>query len=61
MESAVLAKREIYFVAKGLDTAAKVYLNQVLIGNVDNMFIRYKWPVKQYLQVNVSTFYRDIM
>jgi beta-mannosidase len=37
-------------VAKGIDTVSRVYINDKLIGTTDNMFVRYKFDVKQVLK-----------
>ncbi len=36
--------------AKGIDTVSRVYINDKLIGTTDNMFVRYKFDVKQVLK-----------
>ncbi len=36
--------------AKGIDTVSGVYINDKLIGKTDNMFVRYKFDVKQVLK-----------
>ena len=35
----------------GVDTVSKIYINNLLIGTTDNMFIRYKFDVKSLLKV----------
>ncbi len=40
----------MYLVAKGIDTVSSVYINDKLIGTTDNMFVRYKFDVKQVLK-----------
>ncbi len=36
--------------ADGIDTVSNVYINDKLIGTTDNMFVRYKFDVKQVLK-----------
>ncbi len=36
--------------AKGIDTVSSVYINDKLIGTTDNMFVRYKFDIKQVLK-----------
>jgi len=45
-----LSKESVHLVAKGIDTVSNVYINDKLIGQTDNMFIRYKFDVKQVLK-----------
>jgi len=37
-------------VAQGIDTASNIYVNDKLVGTTDNMFVRYKFDVKQTLK-----------
>ncbi len=37
-------------VAKGIDTVSRIYINDKLIGTTDNMFVKYKFDVKQVLK-----------
>ena len=48
----LLAKSNINFVFKGLDTYADVYLNDSLILSADNMFREWKIDCKKYLKEN---------
>jgi len=50
-----LSKESVHLVAKGIDTVSSVYINEQLIGQTDNMFVRYKFDVKQTLKVGVNT------
>jgi len=45
-----LSKESVHLVAKGIDTVSNVYINDKLIGQTDNMFIRYKFDVKEALK-----------
>ena len=47
----MLKYSEIELVAEGLDTVAMVTLNDVNLGNVDNMFRRHIWSSKAHLKV----------
>lgn len=50
VSSDILAKDYVFLVAHGLDTAATVYINNQFLANCDNMFVRFRWSVKQFLQ-----------
>ena len=45
----ILTEEKIYLVCDGLDTLATVVLNGHELGHTDNMFRRYEWEVKSYL------------
>ncbi len=47
--SNILKDEKIYLVCEGLDTLATVVLNGHELGRTDNMFRRYEWEVKTYL------------
>ena len=46
-----MSKESVHLVAHGIDTVSSIYINDKLIGNTDNMFVRYKFDVKQALKV----------
>jgi beta-mannosidase len=48
----LLAEENIFLVCEGLDTLATVTLNGHELGSTDNMFRRYEWEVKSYLDGN---------
>jgi beta-mannosidase len=50
VDESLLSKNGVYLVAKGIDTVSSVYINDKLIGTTDNMFVRYKFDVKQVLK-----------
>lgn len=50
VEAKMFAEDYIYLICQGLDTLADVYLNDHYLGHTDNMFRRWEWSVKQYLQ-----------
>lgn len=41
---------KIFLTCHGLDTLGQVFLNGHFLGGVENMFVRYKWPVKNLLR-----------
>lgn len=43
-----------FLVFEGIDTAAEITLNEVILGTTNNMFVRYKFPVKDVLKVQIS-------
>lgn len=47
----LLSKSSIVLVCEGLDTVGKVYVNGILIGESENMFVRYIYNIKNALQV----------
>lgn len=50
VEEGFIEKQEIFLVFHGVDTVASVYLNDQNIGNTDNMFVRYSFPVKSVIR-----------
>jgi beta-mannosidase len=52
VDDSLLSKNGVYLVAKGIDTVSSVYINinDKLIGTTNNMFVRYKFDVKQVLK-----------
>ncbi len=50
MAESTLSNNGVYLVAEGIDTVSSVYINDKLIGTTDNMFVRYKFDVKQSLK-----------
>jgi beta-mannosidase len=49
-DSALLQNEHVDLVFKGLDTFAEVYLNDELLGNADNMFRSWEWPIREKLR-----------
>jgi len=45
----LLSEEKVFLVCDGLDTLATVVLNDHVLGHTDNMFRRYQWEVKQFL------------
>lgn len=50
VQPALLDKKSIVLTCHGLDTVGMVFLNNVLIGVVDNSFVRYRFDVKRVLR-----------
>jgi beta-mannosidase len=52
VDDSLLSKNGVYLGAKGIDTVSSVYINinDKLIGTTNNMFVRYKFDVKQVLK-----------
>ncbi|XP_037574491.2 beta-mannosidase-like [Dermacentor silvarum] len=46
--------RRILLVAHGIDTVATVYVNDVPVGDTDNMFVRYVFDIKQHIKVGYN-------
>lgn len=52
---AMMSQRSVVLVCEGLDTVATVYVNNKVVGKSDNMFVRYVFDIKSYLQVGSNT------
>ena len=50
----LLAEEKVLLVCEGLDTLATVVLNGHELGHTDNMFRRYEWEVKSYLDAKAT-------
>ena len=50
VEQEFLQKDDIFLVFHGVDTVASIYLNDEHIGDTDNMFVRYSFPVKSVIE-----------
>jgi beta-mannosidase len=48
----MLEEEKVFLVCEGLDTLARVVLNGHELGHTDNMFRRYEWEVKSFLDAN---------
>jgi beta-mannosidase len=44
-------KNNVDLVFEGLDTVSEIYLNEVKLGGTDNMFVKYRYNVKNILRV----------
>lgn len=55
VDSALLQAGHVDLVADGLDTLAKVVLNGTEIARTENMFIGWRWPVKELLREDTNT------
>ncbi|CAK9253539.1 unnamed protein product, partial [Sphagnum jensenii] len=55
VDASLLSKESVHLVAKGIDTVSNVYVNDKLIGTTDNMFVRYKFDVKNVLKTGENT------
>lgn len=51
MSNDILNKKVINIVFHGLDTIAEIFINDQLIGKSDNMFVKYKFDIKEHLNV----------
>ncbi|PVD35823.1 hypothetical protein C0Q70_02792 [Pomacea canaliculata] len=50
VNNSVLKSQAIQLVAEGLDTIATVYINGIMVGKSDNMFVKYTFDVKSALK-----------
>ncbi|MBP6864651.1 MAG: glycoside hydrolase family 2 protein [Candidatus Didemnitutus sp.] len=50
----IFAEEHLTLVAEGIDTVASVYLNDVLLGRTDNMFVRHVWDIRGALRRGVN-------
>ncbi|XP_054169104.1 beta-mannosidase-like [Oppia nitens] len=55
VDETIINKKGVYLVCHGLDTVSKIYINQVMIGTTDNMFVRYKFDIKRHLRLGQNT------
>ncbi|ODN02454.1 Beta-mannosidase [Orchesella cincta] len=53
--SSILEKAEVVLVCEGLDTIAQVFINDLLVGKSENMFVRYIFDIKSTLRVGENT------
>jgi len=53
--SDLLQQQKIELCCKGIDTIAKIYINNVPVGSTDNMHRTYSFDVKNYLVYGVNT------
>lgn len=51
VDAAVLNQPGVFLVLHGVDTVAEIRLNGLLLGETDNMFIRYRFNVRNLLKV----------
>lgn len=54
MDLAVINQPGVFLVLHGVDTVAEIELNGVLLGETDNMFVRYRYNVRYLLKVSVK-------
>lgn len=52
VDDKLLNKKSVFLVCEGVDTISQIYLNDVLVGTTDNMFVRYKFDIKSLLTSN---------
>ncbi len=50
VDPSLLGEAYVFLVCDGLDTLAEVSLNGQLLGQAENMFRQYRWPVKEHLR-----------
>ncbi|CAL8069241.1 unnamed protein product [Orchesella dallaii] len=55
VSSSLLEKAKVVLVCEGLDTIAQVFINEMLVGKSENMFVRYTFDVKSVLRVGGNT------
>lgn len=55
VDSALFRKREIVFNCKGIDTYAKIYLNNILIYEATNSFANHEFDLKQALKLGENS------
>lgn len=45
----------VYLVLHGVDTVSSIYINNVLVGTTNNMFVRYKFNIKNVLRIGTNS------
>lgn len=56
VDSSLLNHVRVALIFEGLDTVAEVAIGSEVVGNSDNMFVRYIFDVKDQLQVRQMTY-----
>ncbi|XP_039281656.1 beta-mannosidase [Nilaparvata lugens] len=51
----VMQKNSVWIVFHGLDTIAEIFLNNFSLGKANNMFVRYRFDVKNHLKTGDNT------
>lgn len=59
--SDLLQQQKIELVCKGIDTIAKIYINNVPVGNTDNMHRTFVFDIKNYLVYGINTITIEIL
>ncbi len=54
VSKAMLAETHVYLTCDGLDTIAAVFINGKAAGSAQNMFIQYRWDVKELLKPGLN-------
>lgn len=54
MDSSVTNQQGVFLILHGVDTVAAIQLNGVLLGHTDNMFVRYRFDVRNLLKASVK-------
>ncbi len=52
VDPTVTNKLGVFLVLHGVDTIAQIHLNGIFLGETDNMFVRYRFNVRNLLKVN---------
>ena len=47
-------KNNVDLVFEGLDTISEIYLNNIRLGGTDNMFVKYRYNVKNILKAKAK-------
>ena len=57
---AMLSSKSLVLVCDGLDTVTNIYVNDQLVGNSDNMFVRYVYNIKHVAKVTQGFCRREV-
>ncbi|XP_073999944.1 beta-mannosidase isoform X2 [Rhodnius prolixus] len=57
LEHSDLRYEQIHLVLHGVDTVSEIYINEKLVGNTTNMFVRYRFDVKNVVKVGLNSLY----
>ena len=50
VNSTLLSKKSVNLVAQGIDTVSTVYINDKIVGQTNNQFVRYRFDIKSVLK-----------
>ncbi|KAK7109884.1 beta-mannosidase-like [Littorina saxatilis] len=55
VRSEMYQRKSLLLVAEGIDTVSSVYINQQLVGTTENMFLKYAWNIRPFINSGQNT------